>query len=189
MPFQSTIASVQDVLESTFTQVDEWFDQPAELLKFQPTQGNWSIAEVLEHISLTNHFLMLTLKKQAIVALRRARNGKSIAPVEPDLSRVDIIGQRGSFDWVRPEHMEPTGTASSDVVRETLRTQLDECLELLASIKHGEGTLVTITMSVNQLGKIDLYQWLYFIGQHARRHLQQMDSIRIEYLTQSEKGS
>ncbi len=24
-----------------------------------------------------------------------------------------------------------------------------------------------VTMTVNQLGKIDLYQWLYFLAQHA----------------------
>jgi hypothetical protein len=29
-------------------------------------------------------------------------------------------------------------------------------------------------MSVNNLGKIDLYQWLYFLAQHSRWHLQQM---------------
>jgi hypothetical protein len=32
-------------------------------------------------------------------------------------------------------------------------------------------------MSVNDLGKIDLYQWLYFLAQHARRHVQQMQEV------------
>ena len=32
-------------------------------------------------------------------------------------------------------------------------------------------------MTVNGLGKIDLYQWLYFIAQHARRHLQQLAAL------------
>jgi hypothetical protein len=36
-------------------------------------------------------------------------------------------------------------------------------------------------MSVNALGRIDLYQWLYFLAQHARRHLQQMASIEEEF--------
>jgi hypothetical protein len=36
-------------------------------------------------------------------------------------------------------------------------------------------------MSVNDLGKIDLYQWLYFLGQHARRHLQQMQEVEREF--------
>lgn len=32
-------------------------------------------------------------------------------------------------------------------------------------------------MSVNDLGKIDLYQWLYFLARHARRHVQQMQEV------------
>jgi hypothetical protein len=36
-------------------------------------------------------------------------------------------------------------------------------------------------MPVNALGRIDLYQWLFFIVQHARRHLQQMASTEAEF--------
>ena len=33
----------------------------------------------------------------------------------------------------------------------------------------------------NDLGKIDLYQWAYFIAQHARRHVQQLAANKAEY--------
>jgi len=42
---------------------------------------------------------------------------------------------------------------------------------------NGEGSLCKVRMSVNELGKIDLYQWLYFLAQHARRHLDQMEGV------------
>jgi hypothetical protein len=32
-------------------------------------------------------------------------------------------------------------------------------------------------MSVNDLGQIDLYQWLYFLAQHGRRHVQQLHEV------------
>jgi hypothetical protein len=62
-------------------------------------------------------------------------------------------------------------------VRDTLHRQLGECLILLDQMSGGLGALCRVTMTVNALGKIDLYQWLYFLAQHARRHLQQLAAI------------
>lgn len=185
MSFLATIAMVRTTLKDVFHQVDAWFDRPAEMRQFKPVSGGWTVDQVLEHITMTNHFLMLTLRKWVEIALRRAQRGEAIKPGESDLKRVDIIGQRGSFAWVRPAHMEPTNRVASDVVRDTMKRQVAECLAMLERISHGEGSLCRIRMTVNDLGKIDLYQWLYFLGQHARRHLQQMIAIETEFAERS----
>jgi hypothetical protein len=114
-------------------------------------------------------------------AVRKARGGEPVSEGESDLARLDIIGERGSFAWVRPEHMEPTGVPTSAEVREKLREQVAECLGLLAQLGQGEGALCRVRMSVNGLGKIDLYQWLDFLAQHARRHLQQLEVIERQF--------
>lgn len=181
MPYERTIAIVRKALQDAFDDIDRWFDRPEMLRTFRPAAGGWMIGEVLEHVTLTNHFLMLTFRKWVAIALRRARRGVSISEGESDLSRLDVIGQRGSFRWDRPEHMEPTGRVPSEVVRATLRQQAEECLRFLNDMPHGEGSLCRIRMTVNDLGKIDLYQWVYFIAQHARRHGQQMGAIESEY--------
>ena len=116
---------------------------------------------------------------------KRAARGDPIPEGESDLQKVDIIGERGSFSWIRPDHMEPTGELSSKEVRETLHRQRDECLVLLERIRAGVGALCHIKMTVNDLGKIDLYQWLYFLVQHAHRHLQQMAEIEKEFSAES----
>ena len=123
---------------------------------------------------------MLTLKKQVAKAEQRSKTSPAIVDGESDLDLLDAIGERGSFGWERPEHMEPTGQRSSSEVRELMANQLERCISLLKRIEDGVGTLVLTTMSVNDLGKIDLYQWLYFIAQHARRHLNQLSEIRAE---------
>jgi hypothetical protein len=46
-------------------------------------------------------------------------------------------------------------------------------------IGRGEGALSRLRMPVNALGRID--QRLFFIVQHARRHLQQMASTEAEF--------
>jgi hypothetical protein len=35
-------------------------------------------------------------------------------------------------------------------------------------------------MSVNNSGKLDTCQWLYFLAQHAKRHIAQMEEKRRE---------
>lgn len=77
--------------------------------------------------------------------------------------------------------MEPTGRPATVEVRARLRQQREECLALLERLNRGEGALCQLRMSVDALGRIDLYQWLYFLAQHARRHLQQMASIEDEF--------
>lgn len=181
MHYETTSRAVRDTLCSVFAQVDVWFDRPEEVRRFRPASGRWSADQVLEHIALTNRFLMLTLRKQVGIAEQRARRGDPIPDGESDLDRLNVIGERGSFGWPNPEHMEPTGLPTTDQVRTALYSQLGECLILLERMADGVGSLVRVTMSVNDLGKIDLYQWLYFLAQHARRHLHQLAAIEAEF--------
>src|SRR2546422_9933487 len=109
MAYARPIAPVRAALVEVFADVDHWIERPADLRAYRPASGGWTIDEVLEHISLTNHFLMLTLRKSVRTALSRADRGEPIPDEESDLERLAIIGQRGSFSWIRPEHMEPTG--------------------------------------------------------------------------------
>jgi hypothetical protein len=36
-------------------------------------------------------------------------------------------------------------------------------------------------MNVNALGKLDVYQYIYFLALHVRRHLQQLEGILDDY--------
>jgi len=176
MPHQLVQKLIRSELNATFSELDQWFDRPFELLHFQPDKG-WTIAQVLEHIYLTTHFLLLTLNKQAKRAVERAERGDTIPQAPSDLEVLNMIGVRGSFSWERPDHMEPTGNDSLAEIRQRLCTQKETCLQILEILDNGVGRLVKLTMSVNQLGKIDLNQWAYFLVQHARRHLDQLVAI------------
>jgi hypothetical protein len=181
MAYAGTIAIVHRTLLDVFAELDDWFERPAELRAFQPPLGGWTINQILEHVSLTNHFLMLTLGKAVERAAGRASRGERIPDGESDLDRLEAVGERGSFPWSRPDHMDPTGRATDSEVRTRLHTQLEDCLSLLARMSRGEGALCRLHMSVNALDRIDLYQWLYFLAQHGRRHLQQMAAIQTQF--------
>jgi hypothetical protein len=179
--YAQTIASVRAALAEAFDQVDSWFDKPSAVRAHRPASGGWTIDEVLEHITLTSHFLMIVIRNSARTALKRAAAGAAITADESDLDLLAPIGRRGTFTWSRPEHMIPTGTVASDEVRARMREQGRECLEILERLGGGEGSLHRVRMSVNQSGKLDIYQWLYFLAQHARRHIDQMKENEAEW--------
>ncbi|MGO4376028.1 DinB family protein, partial [Paenibacillus sp. MCAF20] len=94
---------------------------------------------------------------------------------------LEQIAKHKSFEWIRPEHMEPKGDKSIIEVKTLLAEQINECKDILHEIPNGEGTLYKTTMTVNNLGKIDVYQYIYFLCQHARRHVTQMQGVIDEF--------
>ena len=179
-PYTSTINRVRTALDQTFGAIDGWFDKPEVLRAYKPASGGWSIDEVLEHVTLTSHFLLIVIRHSAEKGLKRAARGIPIPDGESDLDVLEPIGRRGSFSWSRPEHMIPTGAVPNHEVRERMDAQYRECVSILDRLRGGEGALHKVRMSVNESGRLDVYQWLYFLAQHAARHIDQMREIERE---------
>jgi hypothetical protein len=76
--------------------------------------------------------------------------------------------------------MEPTGAPLANI-HTKLQTQHQECLTFLTALAHGEGSLYTVRMSVQNLGKMDMYQWLYFLALHQKRHIAQIEQVFHEW--------
>lgn len=172
------------MLTSVFQEIDTWFDKPEALRAYRPKNGGWSVNEILEHITLTNHFLLILVEKGTRKALDQAAKLGAPGPQAPyDFHRDQLteVGIHQSFEWIRPEHMEPAGQTPLPELRTRLREQVARCLSLLDQLKNGEGTLYKTTMSVNGLGKIDVYEYLYFLAQHGRRHRTQLERAEAEY--------
>jgi hypothetical protein len=91
------------------------------------------------------------------------------------------VGLHKSFAWIRPEHMEPTGKKPLEEVRSQLKEQVNRCIGNLDRMKNGEGVLYKTTMTVNDLGKIDVYEYIFFLAQHGQRHIMQMQKNEAEF--------
>jgi len=170
VPF-ATIAAVADALDATFTSLEALCAKPASCLHHRPAYPTaWTIAEHLEHVSLANHFLLLTIAKGVATALRRALT-QPLPFGESDLLHLAPIADPSAFPWDPPGHMIPSGTQPLARVRTLLRQQHGECLGLLQRMGAGEGRLCSFRMSVYNMGMLDMYQWLYFLAQHGSWHL------------------
>ncbi|MFD2784717.1 DinB family protein [Hymenobacter rubripertinctus] len=107
-----------------------------------PRERGWTADEILEHVGLTNHFLLILIQKAARKALKNSAGtdlGIAVAQYAFQLEKLQDISQPRAFSWVRPEHMEPTGTCPLAETRVQLRRQEAECLGLLAELPNGEG--------------------------------------------------
>jgi len=174
-----TVGTVGETVRQVFSQLDACFELPGEELGRRPDYPDaWSAAEHLEHVCLANHFLLLTITKGCGKARRRAAAGAQLPEGESDLALLASIASPGVFDWSPPSHMVPAGGRELAELRAELKSQRDHCLELLACVPSGEGRLCSIRMSVQGLGRLDMYQWLYFLAQHARYHLAMIDKTR-----------
>ncbi|WP_046213543.1 DinB family protein [Paenibacillus wulumuqiensis] len=183
MEITQTIDRINRELSQTLLEYNTWFNEEIHVLQFKPHTG-WSIEQILEHVTLTNHFLLILIRKgtsKAIELSRKTDLEEALKSYTPNLDQLDAIAQHQSFPWIRPEHMEPPGEMPLPEVKTLLAHQFDECKLALREMSHGEGILYQTTMTVNQLGKIDVYQYIYFLCQHAKRHLTQMQKVKEEY--------
>ena len=184
-PFM-TAEKVRAALVQMFSDLDGWFAGPPHGLGGRPGYpGAWSAVEHMEHVSLVNHFLLLTIAKGCAKALKRAAGCSPLSQNESDLVPLFPLADPDAFPWSPPAHMVPAGGSEPAELRALLRAQCRQCLELLAAMPAGEGRLCTIRMSVHDLGRLDMYQWLYFLAQHGRYHLVLLG--RLENFTVVEK--
>ncbi|TGE08485.1 DinB family protein [Hymenobacter fodinae] len=178
------LAHIRTELEQAFAQLDDWFAAPAAARHFRPADGGWTGDEILKHTALTNHFLLILIEKATTKALRNSAGldlAQELGQYQFKQTLLEEVGISRSFPWVRPEHMEPRGQKSPAEVQTPLREQLQQCLRSLARLPNGEGVLYRTTMSVNGLGKLDVYEYLYFLAKHAKRHVMQLARNAAEY--------
>lgn len=184
MNLSTYIQDIQVHLIKTHAEILSWFEQADALKRYRPVDNGWTILEILEHIALTSHYLMILIDKGTNKALQGSTDSSLddlIRSFDYDLAKIDRIGMHKSFEWIRPEHMEPKGEKSEPEIKSELIGQLNRCLNQLEKLKNGEGLLHKTTMTVHDLGKINVYEYIYFLSKHAERHLAQMQENKAEF--------
>lgn len=171
----AAISTIRSSVSSTLVGLAEAAELPAELLDRRPREGGWSAAEVLEHVCLTDHYLLLLLDKIADRSRRRLERGLPWPAHEPRFSHL-LEAARPTFRWEAPDHMVPGGAWTPEESARRLLEDRARCLSLLDEFPEGEGTLHGITMSVVG-GRLDLYQYLLLLALHAHRHLEQLRRV------------
>jgi hypothetical protein len=177
MTLTTILSTINNHLISAFAVLDNWFDHDEKFLT-EKFSAEWCPAEILEHVMLTNHYLLVLIEKGSVKARNKAGDvdlSEILNTYRFETDALDTIAKPGAFVWDAPAHMVPTGDKGLTEIRSELRDQLYRCLCQLDLLANGEGILHKITMSVNGLGKLDVYQYLYFLALHIKRHNRQIE--------------
>lgn len=168
-----------------FDATDLRFDSAPPYLDYRPPDESWPPRLILEHMVLANRYLLLLIEKGARRALHRRVEPGTIeallAGYTLDDPRFDLIARNDAFPWECPPHMVPRGERPLSDVRDELRRQAASCHALIDRLRGGEGVLALTHLSVQRLGRIDVYRYLWFMLKHLERHLDQLNAIEAQY--------
>jgi uncharacterized damage-inducible protein DinB len=140
--------------------------------KFKPAPDRWSIAEVLEHIAVTEKFLLdnTSAKVMAEPPGKPDRDYKSA-----DKLVVSAIADR-SRPAQAPEPVRPSGRWSHKEALDEFVKARERTVEFLKSTPG-----LRDHVADSPLGQpLDAYQWLLYISAHSERHTKQILEVKAD---------
>lgn len=144
---------------------------PAELRERRPADGEWTVAEVLDHLRAVEAGSAGLLARRA----QRAREAGVGADPETTsvLGRIDHLQVADSpAPRVAPEIVRPRADATAAEALDALAESRTALLATVAQLDGVDGAQVKAMHAA--LGELDAYQWLLFLAEHERRHARQI---------------
>ncbi len=133
--------------------------------------GQWSIGEILHHLFLIESQVTTLLERQ----IRRAKDrGIGADPgTESLIHSLDRFSIETAPDKIKaPQSVVPAQGVSRS---ELLALLAASRAKLREAIKEAEGIdLSQMQFPHPVFGRIDMYQWILYVGKHERRHIAQI---------------
>lgn len=173
------ISELRGEIESIFQQLNHYLLEKDDLTLRNKEKESWNLHQILEHVSLTNHYLLKLIRKGSEKAIRKGNRmdlQKELMGYDFNTPSLEAIGDSRTVRWQSPAHMLPLGVPVAEI-SSRFRIQQQSLMQILEGLENGEGILHKTTMSVYHLGKLDVYQYIHFLVLHARRHISQMEEI------------
>lgn len=154
----------QDVIDATK-------NLTAEQWTFKPGPDRWSIAEVMEHISIAEDFLFEN-------AVEKAAKNPAGAP-DRDYKKTDaaiyaMVPDR-TVHRQAPGPLVPTGKVTGPDALDHFLKSRTRNIEFLQKMEGTRGGVAD-----GPLGPTDEYEWLLFISAHSERHTKQMLEVKAD---------
>lgn len=141
----------------------------------RPAPGHWSVAEVLEHLSMVESRVAAMLT--ARVAAARAAN------VGPDEETSSVVASFQNVEHaldrrnkvLSPEPVRPTGTLDAQASAHALAHSR---AVMLTALQTADGVALGGMMQTHPvLGQLNMYHWIVALGLHDARHAAQIREV------------
>jgi hypothetical protein len=150
----------------------------AALCAKRPSPAAWSVAEIVEHLSISEDGMMkligMMLAKAETAGGHAKEPGRRFEPVSIDRFTERSLKEK----YEAPEFIRPHGGVS-------LADSIAKMQQMRATL-HGmrprleAADLTEARYPHPMFGPLNAYQWLLFIGAHEERHLRQIEAILSE---------
>lgn len=148
---------------------------PEELRERRPAPGHWSVAEVLEHLSLIEGRLAALLT--AHVTAARVKNvgpDEETSSVVASFLNIERVTDRKN-KIVSPEPVRPTGTLDA---KASARALAESRAVMLTALQNADGVALGGLVHTHQvLGPLNMYHWVVALGLHDARHAAQIREV------------
>jgi DinB superfamily len=158
---------------------------PASLRARRPGPDRWSVAEVLEHLTLVETRIGKLLGDH-LTAAREAGLGpeRDQTPVVPTLNVAALLDRSRSL--TASDASLPRGEQGADAA---LAALTERRRAVRAMVIGADGlALGDVMIPHTRLGPLNVYQWLLFLGAHEGRHAAQIREIGATIYAQAKAG-
>jgi len=139
--------------------------------KFKPAPDRWSVAEVVEHIAMTEGFLFSHV--ESVMKAPAGEAGRDVRTIDQKVTT--MIADR-SQKAQAPQEVQPKNMQAP---KESLNIFLSARKRTMEFLGTTPGLRDHVTDSPIGL-KLDAHQWLLFIGAHSERHTKQILEVKAD---------
>ena len=133
-------------------------------------EGGWSVAQIIEHLSIAEPGITRAIDK-LLTAASDADGHGAPKPFVPFSLDEQAEQARGKIE--APEFLRPTGLALSEGL-----ARLEESRAALTALRpRFESADYSRRFPHPAFGPLNAAQWLAFVGMHEERHLRQLERI------------
>ena len=171
----NSVAEIFDDIDSTRADLLRSVEGlSAEQRDFRPSPDRWSVAEIVEHLSIVEGNVVRLLGTLMEKAGEEGAARVADAPFAP-VSIEEFVEQSRGQKFNAPERIRPTGAPLADSLAR-LRDSRSALHSLRPRVEQTDGAALRFPHPV--WGPINLYQWLLFVGAHEQRHLAQINALK-----------
>jgi len=148
-------------------------------VNWRPTPAHWSIAECLDHLTVTNHELIERI--EAAISDARSRSLTSRGPFRYGMIGNMIVRSMEppvKMKFKAPKIFKPRPDQSLEAVTRDFFAVQDELQRLIKDANGINLARVKITSPVTKLMKLSLGQAFGLIATHERRHVWQARQVK-----------
>jgi hypothetical protein len=160
---------------------------PPSLRERKPAPDRWSVAEVVEHVSLVEQSVAALLTRKVTAA-----RANGVGP-DPDMSSIistyadpnAVVDRSRKFS--APALVHPTGSVGTTAGTEAL---VQAHAAMVSSLQNANGVnLAPLTATHPALGLLNMYHWVVALALHDDRHAAQIREIVQSFATSERRES